>query len=87
MEMRGDHPVVFINSTVGILEYYQVDLRTIFTNNASFYCPRTLYDVVTVYNYSSGYVFTQEQWKDRFHMVPLQGILEFVNVRSQFMYV
>lgn len=65
MLMVGDHPVVYVNGTAGLVDYYVVDLRTIFTNNASFYCPRTLYEIVTVYNSSSGDVYTSDVWQDR----------------------
>ena len=33
MVMVGDHPVTYVSGTVGVLEYYLLDLNTIFTNN------------------------------------------------------
>ena len=85
MLMVGEFPVVYVNSTVGLIDYYMVDLKTIFTNNASFYCPRTSYEIVTVYNASSGDVYSSDKWADRMLMHSSVGIWEFVNARSSYM--
>lgn len=60
MLMVGNHPVTYVNSTVGLIDYYSLDLRDIFTNNASFYCPRTSYEIVTVYNHSTNKIYSQD---------------------------
>lgn len=56
MVMVGDHPVTKISGVVGTLSFYNLDLSTIFTNNASFYCPIQKYEIGKVYNYTTGAV-------------------------------
>ena len=62
MVMVGLHPVTNITGHVGGLTAYDLDLRTLFTNNASAYCPITSYGISKVFNYSSGYVYSSSQW-------------------------
>lgn len=85
MRMVGNFPVVYVNGTAGLVDYYVVDLRTIFTNNASYYCPRTNYEIVTVYNSSSGDVYFSDAWSDRMLIHNSVGLWEFINARSAYM--
>ena len=85
MLMVGEFPVTYVNSTVGLIDYYMVDLKTLFTNNASFYCPRSTYEIVTVYNASTGFFYSNDMWADRMLMHSSVGIWEFVNANSSYM--
>lgn len=39
MIMVGDHPVTMVSGTVGTFGFYNLDVKSLFTNNASTYCP------------------------------------------------
>ena len=85
MVMVGLHPVTNVTGHVGGLTAYDLDLRTLFTNNASAYCPITSYGISKVFNYSSGYVYSSSQWGQFMSLQASTGRWELTDLSDQLM--
>ena len=85
MIMVGDHPVTIISGVVGTLTSYDLDLKTLISNNASAYCPIEEYKIAKVYNYTSGAVESTASFSTRMSLDTITGIWEFTDLSKEYM--
>ena len=64
---------------------YDLDLSTIFTNNASFYCPIQKYEIGKVFNYSSGAVESYASFMSRMRLNEVTGYWEYTDLSKEYM--
>ena len=64
--------------------FYDLDVASMFTNNASAYCPLEKFKLSKVYNSSSGAVYSVGEWGQRMRLNEFTGFWELFSVDISF---